>query len=74
MVPGPDGTVELLPAGTGWHWLASALWIEAFRAQQAGTWARLKICRNTECASTFYDASRNNSGVWHNVKTCGNVG
>ena len=73
VVPGADGTVELVPAGTGWHWLASALWIETFRAQQAGTWPRLKVCRNPDCASAFYDTSRNNSGVWDNVKTCGNA-
>ena len=70
----PDsGAVELEPTGSGWRWFASALWIETYRSQQDGTWLRLKRCRNTQCGSTFYDSSRNNSSVWHDVRTCGNV-
>jgi predicted RNA-binding Zn ribbon-like protein len=72
LIPGA-GNVTLAPSGTGWRWLASALWIETYRSQQNGTWPRLKRCRNTQCGSTFYDGSRNNSGVWHDVRTCGNV-
>ena len=72
LVPG-GGEVTLTPSGSGWRWLASALWIETYRSQENGTWPRLKRCRNTECGSTFYDGSRNNSGVWHDVRTCGNV-
>ncbi|MGV9881539.1 CGNR zinc finger domain-containing protein [Streptomyces sp. NPDC003006] len=34
---------------------------------------RLKTCRNPLCRVAFYDRSRNNSGVWHDVKTCGNA-
>jgi predicted RNA-binding Zn ribbon-like protein len=29
---------------------------------------RVKLCR-----SAFHDGSRNGSGVWHNVRTCGNT-
>ncbi len=67
------GEVRLEPAGSGWRWLASALWGEILLSQQAGTWRRLKQCHNDPCESTFYDRSKNNSGVWCNVKTCGNV-
>jgi CGNR zinc finger len=67
------GEVRLEPAGTGWRWLASALWGEIVLSQQCGTWGRLKQCRNPDCRSTFYDRSKNNSGVWHNVKVCGNA-
>ncbi|BBY23533.1 CGNR zinc finger domain-containing protein [Mycobacterium stomatepiae] len=67
------GEVRLEPAGSGWRWLASALWAEILLSQQAGTWRRLKQCHNDPCESTFYDRSKNNSGVWCNVKTCGNV-
>ena len=52
--------------------MASALWSEALLAQQAGTWSRLKLCHNAQCRTAFYDTSRNNSGVWHDVSTCGN--
>jgi predicted RNA-binding Zn ribbon-like protein len=68
-----SGEVRLEPAGKGWRWLASALWGEILLSQQTGTWQRLKQCHNTDCGSTFYDRSKNNSGVWHNVKVCGNA-
>jgi predicted RNA-binding Zn ribbon-like protein len=72
LAPAADGAVHLEPVGTGRTWLASALWAETLLAQQNGTWPRLKLCRAQECRSAFYDGSRNNSGAWHNVKTCGN--
>ncbi len=68
-----NGVVRLVPSGTGRQWLTSALWTETLLAQQAGIWPRLKLCRLDGCRSAFYDISRNNSGVWHDVKTCGNV-
>jgi hypothetical protein len=68
-----SGDVRLEPAGSGWRWLASALWGEILLSQQTGTWRRLKQCHNPDCRSTFYDRSKNNSGVWHNVKVCGNA-
>jgi predicted RNA-binding Zn ribbon-like protein len=68
-----NGEVRLEPAGTGWRWLASALWGEILLSQHDGTWRRIKRCHNPRCASTFYDRSKNNSGVWHDVKTCGNA-
>ncbi len=67
------GEVRLEPAGAGWRWLASALWGEILLGQRDGTWRRIKRCHNPRCASTFYDRSKNNSGVWHDVKTCGNA-
>lgn len=67
------GAVRLEPSGSGWRWLASALWGEILLGQQAGAWRRIKRCHNHRCGSTFYDRSKNNSGVWHDVKTCGNA-
>lgn len=67
------GEVRLEPSGSGWRWVASALWGEILLSQQAGTWRRLKQCHNHPCEATFYDRSKNNSGVWCDVKTCGNV-
>jgi predicted RNA-binding Zn ribbon-like protein len=66
------GQVQLVPRGTGAQWLASAAWTEVLLSQHASTWQRLKCCREPACGSAFYDRSRNNSGVWHDVKTCGN--
>jgi CGNR zinc finger len=68
-----DGRVRLEPSGSGWRWLASALWGEILLSQHENTWRRIKRCHNTLCGSTFYDRSKNNSGVWHDVKTCGNA-
>jgi predicted RNA-binding Zn ribbon-like protein len=73
LAPGPDGQVSIVPVGDGAAWTASAVWSEVMLAQLDGSWARLKLCRNVDCASAFYDASRNNSGVWHSVRTCGNA-
>ncbi len=67
------GEVRLQPAGSGWRWLAAALWGEILLSQQEGSWRRLKRCHNHQCGSTFYDRSKNTSGVWCNVKTCGNA-
>ncbi|PRY29313.1 CGNR zinc finger domain-containing protein [Pseudosporangium ferrugineum] len=73
LVPDAEGWVRMIPAGRGTRWLASALWAEALLAQQAGLWPRLKLCNNLECRAAFFDTSRNNSGVWHDVSTCGNT-
>ncbi|WP_326559205.1 CGNR zinc finger domain-containing protein [Micromonospora sp. NBC_01796] len=73
LVPGEDGMVRPVPSGRGTEWLASALWSETLLAQQSDTWSRIKLCRNETCRTAFYDASRNRSGVWHDVSTCGNV-
>ncbi|GLW32209.1 CGNR zinc finger domain-containing protein [Actinoplanes regularis] len=73
LAPDAAGWVRVVPTGRGTRWLASALWAEALLAQQAGLWPRLKLCHNTVCRAAFFDTSRNNSGVWHDVSTCGNT-
>ncbi len=67
------GEVRLEPTGSGWRWMASALWGEVLLSQQHDTWRRIKTFHNHQCGSAFYDRSKNNSGVWCNVKTCGNA-
>ncbi|POX36838.1 hypothetical protein C3486_31525 [Streptomyces sp. Ru73] len=68
-----DATLTAEPEGAGGHWLTSAVLGEALLAQATGTWQRLKICRNEKCGGAFYDRSRNNSGVWHSTRGCGNA-
>ncbi|MER6850621.1 CGNR zinc finger domain-containing protein [Streptomyces flaveolus] len=68
---GADGSVRTEPAGSGWEAVASLVLIEMFRAQQTDQWRRLKVCRSDRCRVTFFDRSRNNSGVWHDVRKCG---
>jgi predicted RNA-binding Zn ribbon-like protein len=42
------------------------------RAQQDGSWSRLKACANPDCGWAFYDRSRNQQGHWCNMAVCGN--
>ncbi|NUU25840.1 MAG: CGNR zinc finger domain-containing protein [Streptomycetaceae bacterium] len=38
----------------------------------AGTWARMKTCREDDCRWAYYDHSRNRSRAWCSMSTCGN--
>lgn len=67
-----EGDVSATPRGRGVAWVHSAVLLGCYLAQQHDTWRRLKVCPNPLCAAAFYDRSRNNSGVWHNVRRCGN--
>lgn len=42
------------------------------RAIEDGTWQRLKACPADDCQWAFYDASRNRSAVWCDMRVCGN--
>lgn len=42
------------------------------RAQEDGSWRRLKVCANPECQWAFYDRSRNQQGSWCEMAVCGN--
>ena len=44
-----------------------------FAAQLESEWPRLKICGSDECRWAFYDSSRNRSGTWCKMETCGNT-
>jgi hypothetical protein len=68
-----DGTLRTQPTGTGTRWVESAIWGAVLMAQDRDTLRRLKLCRNEVCGSAFYDRSKNNSGVWHDVHVCGNA-
>jgi predicted RNA-binding Zn ribbon-like protein len=73
LVADPQGRVAIVPAGTGSDWVASAVWSEILLAELSGAWQRVKLCREPGCRTAFYDASRNASGAWHNVRSCGNI-
>jgi predicted RNA-binding Zn ribbon-like protein len=62
----------LEPRATGIEGAIARILAEASRAAAEGTWRRLKICRNDVCRWSFYDASRNRSGVWCAMAICGN--
>jgi predicted RNA-binding Zn ribbon-like protein len=42
-------------------------------AVEDGTWPRLKGCHREECFWAFYDHSKNRSGRWCKMETCGNI-
>jgi len=71
---GPEGRVQLdpQPPGSLAAGLASLLLIIR-DAQQDGTWARLKACRNHDCRWAFYDRSHTRQGAWCDMAVCGNL-
>jgi predicted RNA-binding Zn ribbon-like protein len=44
----------------------------AFLAELEGTWQRLRPCADPTCRSVFWDGSKNRSGRWCSMGTCGN--
>jgi predicted RNA-binding Zn ribbon-like protein len=40
-------------------------------ATVAGTWERLKVCRDDSCRWAFYDLSKNGRGAWCSMRVCG---
>jgi predicted RNA-binding Zn ribbon-like protein len=73
LVLNATGWVEPVPQERPCAWLASTVMLESFLAQRSGDWKRLKICANPDCSVSFFDRSRNRSGVWHDVHVCGNA-
>jgi predicted RNA-binding Zn ribbon-like protein len=44
----------------------------AFLAELDGRWDRFGVCDDPTCSEVFYDRSRNRSGRWCSMATCGN--
>ena len=57
----PNGMAALLSS------LAAAI----IEATVAGSWQRLKVCREDTCRWAFYDASKNGRGAWCSMRSCG---
>jgi predicted RNA-binding Zn ribbon-like protein len=68
---GPDAT-DLQPAAGGVDGALGRLLAIVARAIEDGTWRRLKVCPADTCQWAFYDASRNRSAVWCDMRVCGN--
>ena len=67
-----DGRVRHGTTAAGWRGVATLVMAEILLAQHTGSWQRFKTCPYPVCGVAFYDESRNNSRVWHDVRTCGN--
>ncbi|MFI6998182.1 CGNR zinc finger domain-containing protein [Nocardia sp. NPDC050175] len=50
----------------------SILLADVATAVAAGTWPRLKACREPSCRWAFYDQSRNHGRTWCSMNVCGN--
>ena len=68
----PDDGYRLMAEGVGIDRPIGELLIAVTGSMAAGSWSRLKVCANDACQLAFYDASRNRSGRWCSMATCGN--
>jgi predicted RNA-binding Zn ribbon-like protein len=66
------GTAFLRSEATGVERALGTILAAGYTAMIDGSWERLKICDNGECRWAFYDRSRNHSGKWCSMQSCGN--
>lgn len=66
------GEPVLVPAEGGVAGAFGRLVAIAFLARFDGTWSHLKQCANEDCRAIFYDRSKNHSGRWCSMASCGN--
>jgi predicted RNA-binding Zn ribbon-like protein len=64
---------ELVPDAAGVDGAIARLMSIVAGAVSQGTWERLKACPREDCYWAFYDHSKNRSGKWCSMETCGNV-
>lgn len=69
----PDGTPVLVPARAGAGAGLARLMAIVAAAVTEGSWSRLKACADEGCRWAFYDHSKNRSGRWCSMRTCGNL-
>src|SRR5215210_3664482 len=69
-----SGDPRLCPAeatGKGVEKAMALVLAAVVRSAAEETWGRLKACRNEGCRWAFYDNSKNRSGTWCDMDTCG---
>jgi predicted RNA-binding Zn ribbon-like protein len=67
-----DGGASLTPQAGGVSGALGRLVAIVHDSIAQGTWSRLKACREHECEWAFYDHTKNRSGAWCSMETCGN--
>jgi predicted RNA-binding Zn ribbon-like protein len=67
-----DGDPGLRPGQDGVRGALAMLLAGIPVARANGTWERLKACSALDCQWAFYDRSKNRSGRWCSMQTCGN--
>jgi predicted RNA-binding Zn ribbon-like protein len=69
--PGEEPALE--PSGRGVDGAIARLMAIVSGAVEQGAWQRLKACHRDPCFWAFYDHSKNHSGRWCKMETCGNI-
>jgi predicted RNA-binding Zn ribbon-like protein len=67
------GEPELVPDAVGVDGAIAQLMAIVAAARMDGSWERLKACPSDGCFWAFYDRSKNRSGRWCAMETCGNM-
>jgi predicted RNA-binding Zn ribbon-like protein len=67
-----EGRPVLGPAASDCRGALAAILAGVAQASAQGTWERLKACSAESCQWAFYDRSKNRSGRWCSMQTCGN--
>ena len=68
-----DCAPRLTPAAKGTDAGLARLLAIVARSAADGSWDRLKACAGPDCRWAFYDKSKNRSGRWCSMATCGNL-
>jgi predicted RNA-binding Zn ribbon-like protein len=68
----PEGPSRIESTAPGVAGALGRILAAAFLAELDGTWERLKQCSDDTCTSVFYDRSKNHSGKWCSMRSCGN--
>jgi predicted RNA-binding Zn ribbon-like protein len=69
--PGAEPALE--PEAGGVDGAIARLMAVVAGAVEGGEWTRLKACHRDSCFWAFYDHSKNRSGRWCKMETCGNI-
>jgi predicted RNA-binding Zn ribbon-like protein len=69
---GADRRPHLEPTTSGFDGAIGRLAAIVYESAVEGTWPRLKACHADDCEWAFYDTSRNRSGTWCDMSSCGN--
>jgi predicted RNA-binding Zn ribbon-like protein len=67
-----DGGPRLAGTGTALQRVLGEALAEAVALRATGEWSRLKTCAMDSCRWVFFDSSRNRSGRWCSMQSCGN--
>jgi len=69
---GAAGPPQIVPTASGLPGALGRVLAAAFLAELDGSWDHLKVCGGETCTSAFYDRSKNHSGKWCSMQSCGN--